>query len=184
MLRKIALLAGTAALLYGCGAQADPPAGPASSPSPVPASPATVQVSPTVAVDFPADEPPPDLTISTADACLNTDRIYQTLDAETREHITRGVRAEAAGDTKAVRQALKALQPVFASASGNFMDSASKVKDPELKAALTKLSEIATKEATFTSFAQFQSLAALVAPAEATLKSECAAAGHPLANVT
>jgi hypothetical protein len=184
VLRKITMLAGVSLLLFGCGADT-PPAGAQGSTAPVQSisTPAQAQPSPTVAMDFPADEPPPDLSISPADACAVVDGLYQTLDAESRQLVVKGVKAEAAGDTETVREALKGLRPLFTSVSRTFLDTANKVRDEEMKAVLTLLSETVAQEATFTSFGQFESLARLFSVTEATLKSQCAAAGYTLVNV-
>jgi hypothetical protein len=93
------------------------------------------------------------------------------------------MRAEAQGDQATVKKALLALRPIFASTSATFTDTAGKVRDPELKAALTALAAAAAKEAAFDSFDDFKALAAMTAPAEATLKEKCAAAGYALRNV-
>ena len=175
MLRGIAVMAGVSLLITGCGAQGSPQVAEGSRAAP--------QAVSTVAEDFPADEPPPDLTITTADACQTADLLYQSLDRDTRAHVVAGVQAEAKGDTEGVRVALEELHPFLTSVSNTFLDTANKVQDPQMKSGLTQLSEAAAKEANFKSFAEFESLAALVAPAENILKAECAEAGYRLVNI-
>lgn len=121
--------------------------------------------------------------MDTVTACEAVDGLYTSLDAGTRAQITKGVRAEAQGDKATVKKALLALRPIFASTSATFADTASKVQDQDMKKALTDLSEASAKEAAFDSFADFESLAVTLAPAEATLKEKCAAAGYALKNV-
>jgi hypothetical protein len=121
--------------------------------------------------------------MDTATACAEIDGLYTTLDSETRDQITKGVRAEMQGDRATVKKVLLDLRPIFTSTSATFTDTAGKVQDPEMKAALQTLAEAAAKEAAFDSFDDFQSLAVSLAPAEATLKVKCAAAGYALKNV-
>jgi hypothetical protein len=181
VLREIAVIAGLSLLLTGCGAQSssqDAQGSPTAAPSVSSAAPVS-----TVAEDFPADEPPPDLTIGTTDACETADLLYQSLDKDTRAYVSAGVQAEANGDAEGVRSALEDLHPFLTSVSRTFQDTAGKVQDPQMKDALTQLSGAAAKEATFTSFAEFKSLAALVTPAETILKAKCAEAGYQLVNI-
>jgi hypothetical protein len=121
--------------------------------------------------------------MDTRTACEAVDGLYTSLDSDTQALITKGVRAEAKGDTDTVKETLVALRPIFASTSATFTDTAGKVQDPALKEALTALAAAAAQEAAYDSFADFQALAARVAPAEATLKERCAAAGYALQNV-
>lgn len=123
------------------------------------------------------------LVMDTPTACAAVDSLYTTLDSDAQEQITKGMRAEMQGDKAGVKKALLALRPLFASTSATFTDTASKVQDPDLKAALTALAQAAAKEAAFDSFDDFKTLASTIAPAEATLKEKCAAAGYALKNV-
>ncbi|GHJ48824.1 hypothetical protein Cs7R123_61660 [Catellatospora sp. TT07R-123] len=160
----LALALATALLaLAACGTSAGDPAAPASSAA--------------------APEVPDGLVMTAQAACEEADGLYHTLGPGARAEIVKGVRAEAKGDTAAVEAALTELRPLFTSTSATFADVAGKVADPDLKAALTTLSEVAAKEATFTSFAAFESVAALAAPAESVLKGKCAEAGRPLVNL-
>lgn len=136
----------------------------------------------------PTSAPSPSATeaapvMDTVAACKAVDAVYTTLDDETREQITKGMRAEMRGDRATVAKVLLGLRPIFASTSAAFTDTAGKVADPEVKAALQSLAAAAAHEATFDSFDDFQSLAVSLAPAEATLKEKCAAAGYALKNV-
>ncbi|MEV0806904.1 hypothetical protein [Micromonospora sp. NPDC050200] len=131
----------------------------------------------------PSSGEPGGLVMEPAVACEAADAAYHSLGPGARAQIVKGVTAEAKGDTTGVKEALAALKPLFTSTSATFADTASKVTDPALKEALMSLSETAAKEATFTSFVEFDSLAAMTAPAEATLKQKCADAGYPMKNI-
>lgn len=159
-----ALAAGALLAVTGCGGSTGAEARSTSSPDP-------------------ATSAAPQITFAMATACETVDGIYTTLGSDARTVITKGVRAEAIGDTATVRAVLADLKPLFTSTGNTFADTASKVTDPDMKAALNKLAESAKQEAAFTSFAQFRSLEATTAAPEAVLKRKCALAGHPLANL-
>jgi len=163
MRRALALAAVSGALLAAsaCGPDGDTPPAPS-------AAPATSAV---------------DLTANTAAACETVDAVYTALDSGTRDEIVKGVTAEAKGDTATVQRALATLKPLFTSTAATFADAAAKAQDPQVKQALTALSEAVGKSASFTSFEQFQVMEGLTAPAEATLKKKCADAGVTLKNV-
>lgn len=131
----------------------------------------------------PATSATPQITFSMAMACQSVDAVYTSLSSSSQAVIAKGVRAEATGDTATARAALAALKPIFVSTGHTFTDTASKVPDPEMKAALDQLAESAGKQAAFTSFAQFRTLEAMTAAPESVLKQKCAQAGHPLKNI-
>lgn len=159
-MRRTIAIAFTALSLTACGSTVD---NGATGPSAVPSS--------GPAMDLPT-------------ACAAVDGVYTTLDAQTQQQISDGVQAEARGDQATVKKNLLALRPLFTSVSATFGDTAGKVQDPEVRAALTTMAQAAAQETEFDSFQDFQSLAALLAPAEAVLKQKCAAAGYTLKNVT
>ena len=82
-----------------------------------------------------------DLTANTAAACETVDAVYTALDSGTRDEIVKGATAEAKGDTATARRALATLQPLFTSTAATFADAAGKALDPQVKEALTALSE-------------------------------------------
>ncbi|QKG19093.1 hypothetical protein [Actinomadura verrucosospora] len=125
----------------------------------------------------------PQITFTMATACETVDSVYATLSSGTQTMIAKGVRAEALGETSTVHAVLAKLKPLFLSTGNTFADTASKVSDPDMKAALNKLAEAARKEATFSSFAQFRSLESMTAAPEAVLKQKCSQAGSPLQNI-
>lgn len=163
----VALAAGALLTVTGCGGPTD--TGARDTPSAGPVTSATSGA--------------PQITFSLATTCETVDGVYSTLSSDSQDVIAKGVRAEAIGDTATVRAALANLKPLFMSTGNAFADAASKVADPDMKAALNKLAELARKEAAFTSFAQFRSLGAMTAAPEAALKQKCARAGHPLENI-
>lgn len=163
----VALVAGALLTVTGCGGATGTGAQDTTSASPVASAPSAA----------------PQITFTMATACEAVDGVYSTLNSGTQALLAKGVRAEATGDTATVKAVLTNLKPLFTSTGNTFTDTASKVADPEMKAALDTLAESARKEATFTSFAQFQSLGAMTAGPEAVLKQKCAQAGHPLANL-
>ncbi|WP_346049169.1 hypothetical protein [Actinomadura chokoriensis] len=165
-LLPVAVVAGALFVLTGCGSSGDSGAEDTSPSASAPAASAT-----------------PQITITPAMACEAVDGVYTTLSSNSRAVIAKGVRAEATGDAATVRAALAELNPLFVSTGNTFTDTASKVADPDMKAALTQLAESAEKQASFTSFAQFRSLEAMTAAPESVLKEKCAQAGRPLTNM-
>ncbi|MEJ3748676.1 hypothetical protein WEI85_36045 [Actinomycetes bacterium KLBMP 9797] len=150
-----------------------------SGPAESPATPAA-----TTAVAAPAvTAGDPELNMTPLIACETVDAAYHTLGPASQAQILKGVRAERIGDKATVAEVLANLEPLWTSTSATFADAASKVSDPALKAALTSLSESVAKAADFTTFAEFDQLAALTAPAEATLKQVCPAHGYQLKNI-
>lgn len=119
---------------------------------------------------------------STAEACEMADLIYP-LDERHQKIVRDGMAAERRGDTAGVAAALKALEPLFSSTAATFADTAAKVADPAVKTALNTLADASAKATLFTSFAEFDKMAGLTAPAEAVLKVECPKAGYPLKNI-
>lgn len=175
-MRRILILALAATSLLtaaACGSPAEPPAAPT-------AAPATAAPATTAAAGVTG---PTGIVLSTATACEAADGAYAALGPSAQAQVAKGVRAEAAGDTATVRKALRALEPIFTSTSATFADIAGKVEDPALREGLTSLSEAAAKAATFETFTEFQSMAALTAVGEATLKQKCAQAGYLLKNI-
>ncbi len=135
------------------------------------------------AFPFPDDDQPIDgVVLDMATVCMTADSTYVLEPAEQRI-LAAGRAAEAKGDTTGVKAALDKLKPVFTRVSATLADTAGKVADPELKAALTSLAQSAAKSAEFKSFTEFQSLAAMTAAPEAILKKKCADSGNPLFNL-
>ncbi len=116
-------------------------------------------------------------------ACAVVDGAYTALGPDARATLARGRAAEAKGDTAGVKAALDALKPIHLSTAAALADAASKVRDPEMKAALQSLADSAAKAAAFDNFTEFQSLAAMTAAAEATVKKKCLEAGVVLKNL-
>ncbi|GAA4691044.1 hypothetical protein [Phytohabitans rumicis] len=176
MRRTLAL---TLACLVFAASCSDPARSPAADPTtPAPAAPATTAGEPLDGTEMDLEG-----VFTPAVACETADLMYRNLDELSQEHIRAGVAAERSGDKAGVAQALAALEPLLTSTSATFADTAGKVADPVLKDALTSLSASAAKAATFTTFAEFNTLAALTAPAEVTLKRECPKAGYVLKNI-
>jgi hypothetical protein len=121
------------------------------------------------------------MDVATARAAA--DGAYSALGPSAQAQVARGVAAQRRGDTATVNEALAALHPIFTSTAATFADTASKVTDPELKAALNSLADAAARASLFTTFTEFQSMAALTAQGEAVLKQRCPAAGYILKNV-
>lgn len=119
-----------------------------------------------------------------AQACKSADQTYTELEDVWQEHIRLGTSAERRGDKASVAKALAALEPMLSSTAGTLADAAAKVADPTLKEALNSLADSAAKSTLFTSFAEFQKLEAMNAPAESTLKRECPKHGYRLRNIT
>ena len=117
-------------------------------------------------------------------ACETADLTYRELDEDWQEIIRTGAAAERRGDKAKVAKALAALEPLLSSTAATLADAAAKVADPILKGALNSLADSAAKSTLFTTFAEFQSLAALNAPAETTLMRECPKHGYELKNIT
>lgn len=164
----VAVMAGALFVLTGCGSSSDSGA---------------ENTSPSPSASAPAAGATPQITFSPAMACEAVDGVYTTLSSNSQAVIAKGVRAEATGDAATVRAALAELKPLFVSTGNTFTDTASKVADPDMKAALSQLAESAKKQASFTSFAQFRSLEAMTAAPESVLKEKCAQAGRPLTNL-
>lgn len=146
-------------------------------------SPAQPESDPAASATTSASAEAPALTMDTTTACSAADAAYSTLGPAAQAQIARGVAAEQKGDKATVREALAALQPIFSSTAATFNDTAGKVTDPELKSALNSLGDAAASATLFTTFAEFQSLAAATAPGEAVLKKKCAEAGYTLKNI-
>jgi hypothetical protein len=165
MRRFLALAAVFVTGLAACGS----PAEPATAPAPSTAA--------TASADVPA------MTMDTATACAAADAAYSALGPAAQAQVARGVAAEQKGDKATVKDALAALHPIFTSTAATFADTAGKVSDPDLKAALNSLADAAARASNFTTFTEFQSMAALTAQGEAVLKQKCAAAGYTLKNI-
>lgn len=155
----------------GCSGPAESPAAPATSTA------TTAAAAPAVTAGD------PELNMTPLIACETVDAAYHTLGPASQAQILKGVRAERIGDKATVAEVLANLEPLWTSTSATFADAASKVSDPALKAALISLSASVAKAADFTTFAEFDQLAALTAPAEATLKRICPANGYQLKNI-
>lgn len=148
-----------------------------------PAAPATAPTGSAAAIAATATAHAPAMIMGTAMACEAADAAYSALGPAAQAQVARGVAAEKKGDAAAVKQALTALHPIFTSTAATFADTASKVGDPALKAALNSLADAAAQASLFTTFAEFQSMAALTAQGEAVLKQKCVAAGYTLKNI-
>lgn len=167
-----------------CGSSptsAPPPTAPiTSSPAPGGSSPAP---EPAGSAPAPLHNPALAGLFTSAQACEVADGAYSTLDTEPQRYIRDGVAAERRGDKAAVARSLEALRPLFFGLAAIFSDAAAKVTDPALQAALDDLAAAARKETTFTTFAEFDQMQGLTAPAEAVLKAQCSRAGYTLKNL-
>lgn len=130
-----------------------------------------------------ADEAPAALVMDTPAACAAVDGIYTALGPSAQAQLAQGVAAEKRGDKATVKKTLAALHPIFTSTAAAFADTADKVTDTALKAALNSLADAAEGASQFSTFAEFQSMAARTAQGEAVIKQKCVAAGYTLKNV-
>ncbi|MBO3743144.1 hypothetical protein [Actinoplanes flavus] len=172
------------ALLPTASCGSSPDSAPPPPPPAPPSAPVTSSPVPGGSAPAPVHNPALAGLFTSAQACEVADGAYSTLDTEPQRHIRDGVAAERRGDKAAVARSLEALRPLFYGLAATFSDAAAKVTDPALQAALDELAAAAEKETTFTTFAEFDQMQGLTAPAEAVLKLQCSRAGYTLKNLT